>query len=238
MGVALLINTTKPYAYCGDKEWCLEDKHVRIVHSHPRSLVATIRAPHLEITVAVLHGPTTAATANTRKTWWAETRELLSKWTPDFVFLDANAKLNSDCRHDDLIGDKGWTAGKRDYNGQELFDTIVEQELRLLNTLPDDPQGYTGVHNDGSCHRIDYLCANEEWASHVTSVGVDYSFDNGLRADDHFPVIGQINAKYLRSPPSNGDAWRLDHRKLQDSETVGIYQQELADYRQPHWDIA
>ncbi len=66
MGVALLINTTKPYATYGDKQWVLDDRHVRVLHSHTQALVATIQAPHLDITVAVLHTPTTAAAAEVR----------------------------------------------------------------------------------------------------------------------------------------------------------------------------
>ena len=233
--MALLISTTLPYARRGQKTWTLDDRHVLITHADPRLLIAKIRAPHFEATIAVAHAPTSCSPPQVRAEWWTNTRALLRKWPADFLLIDANGKLDQCSIYPELVGDKGWKKQKQDDNGSELRDTAIETDLRILNTLHGSDDDYTWRRWNRETYRIDYILACEEWASHCTGTRVDHGIDHGLKRDDHYPLIAHFRAWYIAAPAHNAGRVKMDNRKMQDPPAVSTYKSHLAQYTHPEW---
>ena len=77
LGLELWVSTTIPYATHRKRQFRLQQKHCMVRHASPRTLVVTIAAPLLTITVVVAHAPTHGATVAARRLWWEEFTQLL-----------------------------------------------------------------------------------------------------------------------------------------------------------------
>eukprot|EP00959_Pyramimonas_sp_CCMP1952_P063322 1323443-Pyramimonas_sp.AAC.1 len=87
------------------------------MHRSPTVLIARIKAPNLDLTVAVTHAPHHHADIAKRQQWWQQLRECMQQWSVNVLLTDASGQVGSN-----LIG--GIHAGhnqparKSDLNGK------------------------------------------------------------------------------------------------------------------------
>eukprot|EP00959_Pyramimonas_sp_CCMP1952_P332013 6952119-Pyramimonas_sp.AAC.1 len=117
------------------------------MHKAPTCLVMQIKAPHLQIRVAVMHAPPRGRPVEERRQWWKEPVEVSQQHPTDIFLMDANARIYASAMELPLIGDSLPTSNI-DENGKMLAEFVNMHTIHLYNTLVGDAECWT--YTDGA----------------------------------------------------------------------------------------
>ena len=199
LGVQLWIDTTTLAGW--------QDQHAAVLHSTPRLLIVLLRLGQLRTAIIVGHAPTSCASPEVVKAWWAELRfrlQALPAHAVPILLLDANARYR-------LAQDGEQPANA---NAQE-YEALLD-EFRLTRTAAYDADGQhrrswrppAGDNAQATC--LDYLafptCWNSAWVDEGTCPILDTHSDI-----DHTPVLASFRACLQLDQPGG---FRLDREAM------------------------
>ena len=195
-----------------------------------RIMFAVLTRSRIAYAFVVAHGPTEAATPDTKRKWWelldTTVREIKKKYpdAPLAILGDMNARVGSG-----LSNAVGPVAPQTENRNGELLRTMADNNsLSLVNTfLPGAEQ--TWCSSRGLWHRIDYIIVPRcqlhrvKWCATLPNVdlAMSVSADHLLVAAEWAPDC----KKFVSKPPDK--KLRIGKRKLADERCVDSFQQCL-----------
>ena len=230
-GMELWFSTRLHYA-SNDKPLCFEAKHFSILHEDHRRLIVRVAAPGLQCVVATCHALDHSKPHQLRLDWWNETRQILSRWPPQYLLIDANGRLGDIVtKH---VGDAGYTQ-QQDDNGEELHLTAQQLDMQVTNTMYDDDQGWTWMHHKTKrTHRIDYILTASFLSHSITEVKVRHDFCLDTLEVDHLPLTATL-AWTTTSRRKQQPRFKFDPRRLNDPQAQVHFASLLDAQPLPTW---
>ena len=189
LGVSLWIRKNLPFAVKDGRPLCIQMRHVTVVSTCPRHLLASVSAPHLDFHLLVAHAPHDCAVGESNISFWQRMRALLARPGlpgPLVVLADANGHLGSELTP--AVGDV--CPENENVAGEQFHLFLLAHGLCLPSTFRDchDGESWTWVGPKETRHRLDYIAVPQAWrSSSVTKVW--HALESMQRRDDHFPVV-------------------------------------------------
>ena len=231
-GVELWFSTQLPYAQKDTQSFCFQAHHFHILHQDHRRLFVRIAAPHMHLNVACCHALDHSRDAHERADWWRTTCLLTSRWTPQFVMIDANGRLGD--INDERVQNLGFQQNQ-DSNGDELHHLADHYHYCVTNTCHHDQHGWTWTHRrSGKRHRIDYILCRTTFTDSVTESMTRHDFDDDKPHTDHMPVMTKLSWS-TRQTAQQTKRFSFDKRKLGDPNSQAHFAHLLRQEPKPDW---
>ena len=229
-GVELWVNTTCPFATCGDTSHYFQPSDFTVVVSFPRHMLIHVENHLCHAWILVAHAPQSGRSVSDRELWWHDVANCLQEHCSDdplIVLLDANASVG---------GSDGVHVFTHDSvsSSTRFLRDFLEQFALCLPSTGQKHQGsdVTWRSPDGLIEkRIDFVAVPTSWCSRVQSSYVLPQFDLG-HVFDHVAV--QLNLTWQEQadlPSKRSGLPQYDRVKIaQDPVRAGLASLEI-----PSW---
>ena len=152
------------------KELKPNKRNVRLLHSEPELLLASLELPKCRCFVLIFHAPPECAGEQERLLWWQRCKSVVQESAVDTEVLvtmcDANARVGS--VQSSWIGPM--RPEKENQNGRQLHQMLQEFDQIASNTFFLQG-GSSWTSSTGAQARIDYVAIPRQWASSLVVAG-------------------------------------------------------------------
>ena len=187
------------------KELKPNKRNVRLLHSEPELLLASLELPKCRCFVLIFHAPPECAGEQERLLWWQHCKSVVQESAVDTEVLvtmcDANARVGS--VQSSWIGPM--RPEKENQNGRQLHQMLEEFDQIASNTFFLQG-GSSWTSSTGAQARIDYVAIPRQWASSLVVAGTHGEIVLGSGDfTDHKVVYAKVR---MRAPGARTDLLR------------------------------